>query len=101
MSEQTNVELAMGLRGEVWFPFHPADQGQGGPSQRDLEIIAWAAAVWLRDRHWKWDGTSPHTWRSQDEPWGPWRGCASHIRVQDPDPIRATLLAAHAAKGRT
>jgi hypothetical protein len=95
----TNIDLALKLRDAAWFPFHPADQGPNGPSQRDLEIIAWAAAVALTDGPGYYDFRKiVQRGTMHCEAFG-WYSPDHDMLAQDPDPLRATLLAAVEMEG--
>jgi hypothetical protein len=92
----TNIDLALKLRDADWFAntqigfgaFPGTDPGRSGRElvADNLDRIAWAAAVELMKQEWNCGVDCDGEFR-----WVHWE----HIpQLHDPDPLRATLLAA-------
>lgn len=92
---RTTVELALACQDYEWFPsLVRCGLGRDDLTDRGLILahecdISWCAAVWLLDNGAApgvmRDGGGMRSWYYKGE------------RIHDPDPIRATLLAAIAA----
>ena len=93
----TTVELAMEMRNAEWFPSTGGIRSENawqreGAVVDNLERIAWAAAVWLMS-----EGCEAGIYCVDVNQTLCWYGIGKGVDVEDPDPIRATLLAAREA----
>jgi hypothetical protein len=113
----TNIDLALKLRYAAWFPLNTdcwKDTPDDDANLRsffiapNLERIAWAAAVALTDKEWTFSRGQMLIDDDREKDVWYWHHHAAHDlidgtnegkQVQDPDPLRATLLAAVEMEG--